>query len=58
MNFARYAHTSTLLPSGNVLVVGGDNRSGILSSVELYNPATNTCGLAPVWWLSRTLCDA
>jgi N-acetylneuraminic acid mutarotase len=42
---ARTLHTSTLLDSGNVLVVGGDTSydnagTGVLSSVEIYNAAT------------------
>jgi len=36
----RNGHTATLLPNGEVLVVGGTNQSGINSSVELYDPAT------------------
>ncbi|MGD0091323.1 MAG: chitobiase/beta-hexosaminidase C-terminal domain-containing protein [Planctomycetota bacterium] len=48
---ARDCHTATLLPSGKVLVVGGksetsDNNLGYTTSVELYDPDTNTWGLA------------
>src|ERR1017187_4454393 len=39
----RAFHTATLLPSGQVLVVGGYNASsGFLSSAELYDPASGT----------------
>ena len=30
------------LPSGQVLIAGGDNQAGSLSSAELFNPATDT----------------
>ncbi len=39
---ARRLHTSTLLPGGKVLVVGGINVSTTLSSAELYDPSTST----------------
>ncbi len=39
---ARDRHTATLLPSGKVLVAGGDNGAGVLSSAELYDPASGT----------------
>jgi hypothetical protein len=42
MNIARVNMTATLLPSGKVLIVGGVNNSGALSSTELYNPRTNS----------------
>jgi hypothetical protein len=43
MNHARINHTSTLLPSGQVLVAGGTDRgfggpNTVLSSAELYTP--------------------
>jgi Galactose oxidase, central domain len=40
MNAARTLHTATLLPSGQVLVAGGQDSFGANSTAELYNPAT------------------
>ena len=44
LNTARAFHTATLLPNGQVLVAGGVNiiTDVVLSSAELYNPATGT----------------
>lgn len=43
LNTARYDHTATLLPSGEVLVTGGiDVNLNPLASSEFYNPATGT----------------
>jgi len=40
MSTTREAQTLTLLPNGQVLIAGGNNTGGSLSSAELYNPAT------------------
>src|SRR6266581_2314940 len=40
---ARFHHTSTLLLNGTVLVAGGKDGTGALTSAELYDPATGTC---------------
>jgi hypothetical protein len=40
MTVARNDHTATLLPNGQVLIAGGlDERSHVLASAELYDPA-------------------
>ncbi len=41
MNEARGGHTATLLPSGKVLIVGGNDVGG-LATAEVYDPATGT----------------
>ncbi|MCX5794155.1 MAG: hypothetical protein NTY77_01495 [Elusimicrobia bacterium] len=40
MGVARTSHTATLLPNGEVLVVGGYN-GGALTNAEVYNPVLN-----------------
>jgi hypothetical protein len=42
MGTARENHTATLLPSGQVLVAGGDQNGLFLTSAELYDPATGS----------------
>ncbi|HEX8703141.1 MAG TPA: kelch repeat-containing protein [Myxococcaceae bacterium] len=38
MTQARYAHSATLLPNGQVLVVGGYSEAKALTSAEVYDP--------------------
>ena len=40
LNTPRTGHAATLLPNGTVLVVGGENSGGVLSSGEIYDPST------------------
>ena len=42
LNIERRGHTATLLEDGKVLIVGGDNQSGIVNQVELLDPASQT----------------
>lgn len=42
LSTARYSHTSTLLPNGNVLIAGGYAGVTYYSTAELYNPRTGT----------------
>lgn len=47
LNVARSLHTSTLLPDGRVLVVGGAAGLTSIGSAEIYDPALGGWSLAP-----------
>jgi N-acetylneuraminic acid mutarotase len=62
---ARCNHSATLLPSGKILVAGGESAGGVrtlgefyvdssLSTTELFDPATNTWTSAPAMSLVRS----
>ena len=38
---SRWHHSTTVLQEGTLLVVGGQNRSGLLASAELYDPTAD-----------------
>ncbi|MFA5139788.1 MAG: kelch repeat-containing protein [Elusimicrobiota bacterium] len=38
----RSSHTATLLPDGRVFIAGGQGAAGVVASVRIYNPNTNT----------------
>ena len=40
MTTARSEHTATMLPNGKVLIAGGKNAVSVLSSAEIFDPAT------------------
>jgi hypothetical protein len=58
LNVARYNHTATLLPSGEVLVAGGEGGTAAaltwLASAELYNPKTGKWTLTGSMSVGRT----
>jgi MBG domain (YGX type)/Galactose oxidase, central domain len=54
LSIERRGHTATLLEDGKVLIVGGDNQSGIVNQVELLDPASQTSSLAATPIVART----
>jgi len=64
LNTARFGHTATLLANGKVLIVGGNQTppngnlptgADPVSSVELYDPQTNSWSLAASMLTARAL---
>jgi N-acetylneuraminic acid mutarotase len=53
MSAQRFAHTSTLLPDGRVLITGGQN-GGALTSAELFDPTSNTFAAARTMKVARS----
>jgi hypothetical protein len=54
MRTARDSHTTTLLPSGKVLVTGGSTNLAKLASTELYDPVTNSWSAAANMTVARS----
>src|SRR5436190_23571104 len=46
MALPRKGHTATVLADGRVLIVGGQDGSGVLSAAEIYDPVTQSFQLA------------
>ncbi len=46
LSVARVGHTGSRLQDGKILIVGGENASGALSLVEVYDSVTGTFALA------------
>lgn len=55
MSTPRGNFTSTILPSGNVLLTGGTDGQNVLSNVEIYDPVLNTMRPAPKLTRARDL---
>jgi WD40 repeat protein len=61
---ARRSHTSTLLPNGKVLLVGGSKLAALPGSghvfgvVDIYDPATDTMSVGDPLWVPRSLHSA
>ncbi|MDQ3098811.1 MAG: hypothetical protein M3Q44_03625 [bacterium] len=51
----RYGHRATLLPNGNVVISGGTNGTGPLSSAEIYDDATGTWSSASIMVQKRSM---
>src|SRR5262249_29702437 len=42
LNVARRGHTATALADGRILIVGGENATGVVSESEVLDPGTQT----------------
>ena len=51
MNFSRANHTSTLLPSGKVLITGGFSGTSPHAETEIYDPDPEDIHPPPLRWL-------
>src|SRR6266540_451273 len=46
LRIERTGHTATRLPSGNILIVGGENGSGAVRDSEIFDPVSRTFSVA------------
>jgi Galactose oxidase, central domain len=48
MNVARSHHTATWIPSNKVVIIGGAGASGVLCSMEIWDPLAGTFQILPI----------
>src|SRR6266850_2200854 len=54
LNVERRGHSATLLEDGRVLIVGGDNLTGMVSQPEVVDPVSQTSSLVAASTTART----
>ena len=54
LNVERRGHSATLLEDGKVLIVGGENLSGMVSQAEIVDPVSQTSSLVAAPITART----